>query len=58
MQFPLNNFSKDLDRPEGFQEVEASRFVDSRHMKVVRFSAVRIGRPNPIGSMGGSHLNG
>jgi hypothetical protein len=25
----------------GFQEVEASRFQDSRHMKVVRLSALR-----------------
>ena len=26
-----------LDRPRGFQEVEAPRFQDNRHMKVVRF---------------------
>ena len=32
-----------LDRPRGFQEVEASRFQDSRHLKVVRLSALRIG---------------
>ena len=36
-----------LDRPWGFQEVEASRFKDSRHMKVVRLSALRIGRFYP-----------
>jgi hypothetical protein len=30
--------------PGGFQEVEAPRFLDSRHMKVVRLSALRIGR--------------
>ena len=32
-----------LDRPCGFQEKEAPRFQDSRHMKVVRLSALRIG---------------
>jgi len=30
-------------RPWGFQEVEAPRFQDSRHMKVVRLSALRTG---------------
>jgi hypothetical protein len=34
-----------LDR--GFQEVEAPRFQDNRHMKVVR-SAVRTGRLYPL----------
>jgi hypothetical protein len=29
-----------LDRPLGFQEVEAPRFLDNRHMKVVRLSAI------------------
>jgi hypothetical protein len=33
-----------LDRPLGYQEVEAPRFLDSRHMKVVRLSALRTGR--------------
>jgi len=36
-----------LDRPRGFQEVEAPIFQDSRHLKVVRLSAVRTGRPLP-----------
>jgi hypothetical protein len=36
-----------LDRPWGFQEVEAPRFQDSRHMKAVRLSALRTGRLNP-----------
>jgi hypothetical protein len=36
-----------LDRPRGFQEVEAPRFQDNRHMKVVRLSARRIGRFYP-----------
>jgi hypothetical protein len=30
-----------LDRPIGFQEVKAPRFQDSRHMKMVRLSALR-----------------
>jgi len=30
----------DLDRPGGFQEVEAFRFQDSRAMKVLRLSAL------------------
>jgi hypothetical protein len=34
-------------RPWGFQEVEAPRFQDSQHMKVVRLSAVRTGHPYP-----------
>jgi len=33
----------DLDRPWGFQEAEATRFQDNRHMKVVRLSALRTG---------------
>jgi hypothetical protein len=39
--FPL------LDRPLWFQEVEASEFLDSRHMKVVRLSALRTGHLYP-----------
>ena len=33
-----------LNRPWEFQEAEAPRFQDSRHMKVVRLSALRTGR--------------
>jgi hypothetical protein len=33
-----------LDKPLGFQEVEALRFLYNRHMKVVRLSALRTGR--------------
>jgi hypothetical protein len=40
--FKGNPFT-DLDRPRGFQEVEAPRFQDNRHMKVVRLSALRTG---------------
>ena len=36
-----------LNRPWGFQEVEAPRFQDNRHMKVVRLSALRTGRLYP-----------
>jgi len=36
-----------LDRPWGFQEVEAPRFQDNGHMKVVRLSALHIGRLYP-----------
>jgi len=33
-----------LDRPWGFQEFEAPRFQDNRHVKVIRLSTVRTGR--------------
>jgi len=33
--------------PQGFQEVEAPRFHDNRHMKVVRLSALRTSRLYP-----------
>jgi len=33
--------------PEVVQEVEAPRFQDNRHMKVVRLSALRTGHPYP-----------
>ena len=36
-----------LDRPWGFQEGEAPRFQDSRHMKVVRLSALCTSRLYP-----------
>jgi len=35
------------DRPSGFQEAEAPRFQDNRHMKVVRLSALCTGRLYP-----------
>jgi len=47
---PLTEMSKryskhitGLDRPWGFQEIEASRFQDNRQMKVVRLSALCTG---------------
>jgi hypothetical protein len=36
-----------LDRPWGFQEVEAPRFYDIRHMKVARLSALCTSRLYP-----------
>ena len=42
-----NNRITGLDRPWGFQEVEAPRFQDKRHMKVVRFSALHTSRLYP-----------
>jgi hypothetical protein len=45
-----------LDRPLGFQEVEAPRFLDNRHMKVVRLSDLRIGRVYPPANIPGTHF--
>jgi hypothetical protein len=36
-----------LKRPGIFQEIEAPRFYDNRHMKVVRLPALHTGRLNP-----------
>jgi len=36
-----------MDRAWGLQEVEAPRFQDSRHMKVVRLSVLHTGRLYP-----------
>jgi hypothetical protein len=43
----LCNLCTGLDRPWGFQEAETPRFQDSRHVKEVRFSALRTGRLFP-----------
>ena len=45
-----------MDRPCGLQEVEVPLFQDIRHMKVVRLSAVRIGRLYPPGKIPGTHF--
>jgi hypothetical protein len=34
-------------RPLGFQEAEAPEFLDNRHRKVIRLSALRTGRLYP-----------
>jgi len=36
-----------MDRARGFQEVEAPRFNDSRHLMLVKLSALRTGRLYP-----------
>jgi len=45
-----------LDRPNGFQEDEAPRYQDNRHMKVVTLSALRTGRLYPPGNIPGTHF--
>jgi hypothetical protein len=45
-----------LDRPWGFQEVEAPRFQDSQHMKVVRLSALCVGHLYPPGNIDETHF--
>ena len=45
-----------LDRPLGFQVVEAPRLLDNRHMKVVRLSALRTGRLYPPGDILGTRF--
>jgi hypothetical protein len=38
---------KCLEMPEGFQEVEASRFQDNRHKKMAKLSALSTGHLYP-----------
>jgi len=45
-----------LNSSRGFQEVEAPRFQDSRHMKVVRLSALSTGHLHPPGNIPGTHF--
>jgi len=47
-----------LDRPRGFQEVEAPRFQDNRHMEVVRLSALRTDRLCRPGNIPGTPVSG
>jgi hypothetical protein len=44
------------DRPIELQEVEATRFQESRHMKVVGLSALHTGRLYPTGIIPGTHF--
>jgi len=55
-KFRYSNPIKGLDRSYWFQEVEASRFQDIRHMKVVRLSATNTGRLYPAGNIPGTHF--
>jgi hypothetical protein len=45
-----------LDRPLEFQEIEAPRFLDNRHMKVVRLSALCTSHFYRPGNIPGTHL--
>ena len=45
-----------MGKPWGFQEVEAPRFQENRHMKVVRLSGLRTGRLYHSGSIPGTHF--
>ena len=40
----------------GFQEVETPEFLENRHMKVVRLSALRTDRLYPPGRIPGTHF--
>ena len=51
-----NNRITGLDRSWGFQEVEAPRFQDSRHMNVVSISALGNDRLYPPGNIPGTHF--
>jgi hypothetical protein len=51
-----SNPTTGLDRTWGFQRVEASRFQDNRHMKVVRLSALCTSRLYPPGIIPGTHF--
>jgi hypothetical protein len=50
------NSCEGLDRSWRFQEVEAPRFQDNRHMKVVRLSALRTGQLYPPGIIPGTRF--
>jgi hypothetical protein len=49
--FRKNNPITGLNWPTGFQQVEAPRFQDNRHMKVVRLSALCTGHLYPPGNI-------
>ena len=42
--------------PRGFQDVEAARFSDSRHIKMMPLSALSTGRLDPPGNIRGTHF--
>ena len=45
-----------LDRPRGFRDVEAPRFQENRHMKVLSLSVLSTGRLYPAGNIPGTHF--
>jgi len=45
-----------LFRPIGFQKADDPRYLGSRHMKVVKLSALRTSRLYPPGNITGTHL--
>jgi hypothetical protein len=49
-------FKQSHYRPLGFQEIEAPRFLDNRHMKGVRLSALSTGRLYPPVNIPGTHF--
>jgi hypothetical protein len=51
-----NKVTQSYYRSLGSQEVEVPRFLDNRHMKVVRLSALRTGRLYPPGKIPGTHF--
>jgi hypothetical protein len=52
----VSNPIRGLDRSLGFQEDEVPRFLDSRHMRVVRLSALCTGRLYPPGNTPSTHF--
>jgi hypothetical protein len=52
---PLQAWTR-LDKRLGFQEVEAPRFLDDRHMKVVKLTALRTDRIYPPENIPGTHF--
>jgi hypothetical protein len=56
LKHPVSDPQTGLDRPVELQDVEATRFQDDRHMKVIRFSDQRTGRLYPLGDIPGAHL--
>jgi hypothetical protein len=58
LRLPLSETKQSHYRPEQalrVPEVEASRFEDSRHMKMVRLAALRTGRLYPPGNIPDTH---
>ena len=45
-----------IDRPCGFQETEAPRLQDNRHVMVVTLSALNIESLDPLGNKPGTHF--